>query len=121
MRFFWKGSWFELLFTHFFFVATRKHLFFVLFYPCFLQDFPSASWKKRSSDTPVRTIKTILHCMTKIKGNRILLHLSRIDNLNESELQSYLMKLIKVCNEIKAIRSVTCMYKANNGTLQLSG
>ncbi|XP_021935865.1 protein mini spindles isoform X2 [Zootermopsis nevadensis] len=61
----------------------------------FLKDFPSASWKKRPSDTPVRTIKTILHRMTKIKGNRILLHLSRIENLNESELQSYLVKLIK--------------------------
>jgi hypothetical protein len=92
-----------------------------LFYPCFLQDFPSASWKKRPSDTPVRTIKTILHCMTKIKGNRILLHLSRIDNLNESELQSYLMKLIKVCAERKAVLSGICMYKACKGTLQLHG
>lgn len=62
----------------------------------FLKDFPSSSWKKQPSDTPVRTIKTILHCMTKIKGNRILSHLSRIDNLNESELQSYLIKLIKI-------------------------
>ncbi|XP_069680440.1 protein mini spindles isoform X4 [Periplaneta americana] len=65
----------------------------------FLKDFPSSSWKKRQSDTPVRTIKTILHCMTKIKGNRILLHLSRIDNLNESELQTYLMKLIKTVKQ----------------------
>jgi len=49
--------------------------------------------------------------MTKIKGNRILLHLSRIDNLNESELQSYLMKLIKVCAERKAIPHGNCKYK----------
>lgn len=62
----------------------------------FLKDFPSASWKERPSDTPVRTIKTILHCMTKIKGSGILMHLSKIDNLNESELHSYLLKIIKI-------------------------
>ncbi|PNF34799.1 Protein mini spindles [Cryptotermes secundus] len=61
----------------------------------FLKDFPSASWKKRPSDTPLRTVKTILHCMTKIKGNGILMHLSRIDNPTESELHSYLLKIIK--------------------------
>ena len=68
----------------------------------FCQDFPSSCWKKRQTDTPVRTIKTILHSLTKIKGNKILLHLSRIDNVNESELQSYLVKLIKVHINIKA-------------------
>jgi hypothetical protein len=68
----------------------------VLYCSCFMQDFPSSSWKKQLSDTPVQIIKTILHCMTKIKGYKILSHLSRIDNLNEPELQSYLIELVKV-------------------------
>ncbi|XP_043480677.1 protein mini spindles [Leptopilina heterotoma] len=60
----------------------------------FFKDYPSTWWKKRKSDTPLRTIKTILHSMTRIKGNSILNHLSQINNTNESELHSYLLKLI---------------------------
>ncbi|KAK1119716.1 hypothetical protein K0M31_013134 [Melipona bicolor] len=60
----------------------------------FLKDYPSVWWKKRKSDTPLRTIKTILHSMTRVKGSTILSHLTRINNTNESELQSYLIRLI---------------------------
>lgn len=62
----------------------------------FLQDYPSIWWKKRKSDTPLRTIKTILHSMTRVKGSTILSHLTRINNTNESELHSYLIRLITV-------------------------
>lgn len=61
----------------------------------FLKDFPSSSWKKRQSDVPLRTIKTFIHTVTKIKGNRILNYLGRIDNASESELHAYLIKLLK--------------------------
>ncbi|XP_026670191.1 protein mini spindles isoform X2 [Ceratina calcarata] len=60
----------------------------------FLKDYPTVWWKKRKSDTPLRTIKTILHSMTRVKGSTILSHLTRINNTNESELHSYLMRLI---------------------------
>ncbi|XP_049764940.1 protein mini spindles [Schistocerca cancellata] len=61
----------------------------------FLKDFPSPVWKKRQSDVPLRTIKTFIHTVTKIKGNRILNYLGRIDNASDSELHSYLIKLLK--------------------------
>lgn len=68
----------------------------------FFKDFPSTWWKQKPSDTPIRTIKTIVHSMAKIKGNDLMSHLSKISNPNESELQAYLLKLLKVypCNEI---------------------
>lgn len=37
----------------------------------FLKAFPTSSWKERSSDLPLRTIKTILHTLTKMKGNKV--------------------------------------------------
>lgn len=69
----------------------------------FFKDYPSTWWKRRKSDTPLRTIKTILHSMTRIKGNSILNHLTQIKNTNESELQSYLMRLITVSTFFKLL------------------
>ncbi|XP_058791056.1 protein mini spindles isoform X2 [Phymastichus coffea] len=61
----------------------------------FFKDYPSVWWKKQKKpDTPMRTVKTILHTMTKVKGSTILSHLTQINNTNESELRSYLMRLI---------------------------
>ncbi|XP_043494005.1 protein mini spindles isoform X2 [Polistes fuscatus] len=60
----------------------------------FLKDYPTTWWKKRCSDTPLRTIKTVLHSMTRVKGSTILSHLTKINNTNESELHSYLIRLI---------------------------
>lgn len=37
----------------------------------FLKAFPSQTWKTRSSDTPLRTVKTILHSLVKLKGNKV--------------------------------------------------
>ncbi|XP_043263019.1 protein mini spindles [Colletes gigas] len=62
----------------------------------FLKDYPTVWWKKQESDTPLRTIKTILHSMTRVKGSTILSHLTRINNTKESELHSYLIRLIAV-------------------------
>lgn len=64
----------------------------------FFKDYPSSWWKKRHSDMPVRTIKTLLHSMTKLKGSAILSHLTKINNTHESELRSYLNRLIDTIN-----------------------
>ncbi|KAK0183474.1 hypothetical protein PV327_001512 [Microctonus hyperodae] len=63
----------------------------------FFKDHPSSWWKKRHSDMPVRTVKTVLHSMTKVKGSAILGHLSKI-NTQESELRSYLNRLVETVN-----------------------
>ncbi|KYQ51976.1 Cytoskeleton-associated protein 5 [Trachymyrmex zeteki] len=60
----------------------------------FLKDYPTTWWKKRKSDTPLRTVKTVLHSMTRMKGSSILNHLTLINNTNESELHAYLIRLI---------------------------
>ena len=52
-------------------------------------------WKERQSDTPIRTIKTVIHALVRLLGEPILSQLGRIDNLKESELETYLHKLLK--------------------------
>ena len=37
----------------------------------FLQAFPSHTWRQRASDTPLRTVKTVLHSLAKLKGNKV--------------------------------------------------
>lgn len=59
----------------------------------FLKAFPTSSWKDKS-DLPLRTIKTILHTLTKMKGNKILSHLTLIDSVENSELEAYLLKVL---------------------------
>lgn len=61
----------------------------------FLKDYPTTWWKTKSSDTPLRTIKTILHSVTKTKGAAIMLHLGKIPDTNESEVENYILRLLK--------------------------
>ncbi|XP_044007897.1 protein mini spindles isoform X2 [Aphidius gifuensis] len=61
----------------------------------FFKDYPTSWWKKRSTDMPLRTIKTVLHSMTKVKGSSILHHLTKINNTQESELRHYLNRLVE--------------------------
>uniref|UniRef100_T1JI26 TOG domain-containing protein n=1 Tax=Strigamia maritima TaxID=126957 RepID=T1JI26_STRMM len=61
----------------------------------FLKAYPSAQWKDRSSDTPLRTIKTVIHTLVLQKGNKIMSHLSLVENLHESELEAYLQRFLK--------------------------
>ena len=37
----------------------------------FLKAFPSHSWKDRPNDLPLRTIKTVLHSLVKLKGSKV--------------------------------------------------
>lgn len=60
----------------------------------FMLALPSSWWQTRPSDTPMRTVKTIIHNMAKIKGNAILQHLNQIPT--HSELHAYLIKILKV-------------------------
>ncbi|KAM7363198.1 msps cytoskeleton-associated protein 5 isoform 2-T4 [Cochliomyia hominivorax] len=59
----------------------------------FMSALPSSWWQTRPSDTPLRTVKTIIHNMAKVKGNAILQHLNQIPT--HSELHAYLIKILK--------------------------
>ncbi|XP_072383442.1 protein mini spindles [Diabrotica undecimpunctata] len=61
----------------------------------FLKKFPSSWWKNKEVDTPLRTVKTILHSSAKIKGGTIMLHLGKIPNTSESEVESYILRILK--------------------------
>ncbi|XP_060518402.1 protein mini spindles isoform X2 [Cylas formicarius] len=61
----------------------------------FLVKFPSKWWIRKPADTPLRTIKTIIHLMVKIKGPAVTQLLSKISNLGESEIEAYILKLLK--------------------------
>lgn len=62
----------------------------------FLKKFPSSWWKSKEVDTPLRTVKTILHSSVKVKGGTIMLHLGKISNTSESEVESYILRILKV-------------------------
>ncbi|XP_049825977.1 protein mini spindles isoform X2 [Aethina tumida] len=78
----------------------------------FLKEFPTTWWKSRESDTPLRTIKTILHATVKQRGASICLHMSKIPNTKESELEAYINKLIKMMktDENKPVVPLTRAY-----------
>ncbi|XP_023178563.2 protein mini spindles isoform X3 [Drosophila hydei] len=59
----------------------------------FMLALPSTWWQNRPSDTPLRTVKTIIHNMAKVKGNAILQHLNQIPT--HSELHTYLIRILK--------------------------
>lgn len=59
----------------------------------FMAALPSTWWQQRHSDTPYRTVKTIVHNMATIKGNAILQHLNKIPT--HSEVYAYLIKVLK--------------------------
>ncbi|XP_055620315.1 protein mini spindles isoform X2 [Toxorhynchites rutilus septentrionalis] len=63
----------------------------------FMLALPSVWWQQRPSDTPLRTVKTIIHNMTKIKGKAIMNHVNKIPN--HSELNSYILRILKNLNK----------------------
>lgn len=62
----------------------------------FMVALPSIWWVSRPSDTPLRTVKTIIHNMAKTKGNAILNHMNQIPT--HSECYTYVVKILKVSN-----------------------
>lgn len=61
----------------------------------FLKKYPSSWWKTKEVDTPLRTVKTVLHSSTKIKGGTIMLHFGKIPNTSESEVETYILRILK--------------------------
>lgn len=61
----------------------------------FLVAYPVSTWSERPSDTPLRTIKTVIYTLSKAYGHSILGHFSKIDNSQSSELHKYLTKSLK--------------------------
>uniref|UniRef100_A0A6M2DFG6 Putative microtubule-associated protein n=1 Tax=Xenopsylla cheopis TaxID=163159 RepID=A0A6M2DFG6_XENCH len=57
--------------------------------------YPAAFWKKRSYETPFKTVKTVLHSIVKNRGPSILQHVQRLNPPAEHELTLYLVKLVK--------------------------
>lgn len=54
-------------------------------------------WKEKKWDeVPLKTIKTMVHTMVKAKGPRILDDLNKIEHLHESELHSFINRVVKV-------------------------
>ncbi|XP_045137050.1 cytoskeleton-associated protein 5-like isoform X4 [Portunus trituberculatus] len=61
----------------------------------FLVAYPVSTWSERPSDTPLRTIKTVIYTLSKAYGHSILGHFSKIENAQGSELHKYLTKSLK--------------------------
>ncbi|KAM9381107.1 cytoskeleton-associated protein 5 isoform 2-T2 [Phaethornis superciliosus] len=61
----------------------------------FMKIFPKEKLKQCKSEFPIRTLKTLLHTLCKLKGPKILDHLTMIDNRNESELEAHLCRVVK--------------------------
>ncbi|XP_063384841.1 protein mini spindles [Cydia fagiglandana] len=63
----------------------------------FYKAYPNSYWKKNPdiSDTPYRTVKTLVHTLVKMKGGSITSHLTQIPDVNDSDLYPYLLKVLK--------------------------
>ncbi|XP_064423215.1 cytoskeleton-associated protein 5 isoform X2 [Latimeria chalumnae] len=61
----------------------------------FMKVFPREKLKQCKSELPMRTLKTLLHTLCKLKGAKIMDHLTLIENKNESELQTHLYRVMK--------------------------
>ncbi|XP_030056735.1 cytoskeleton-associated protein 5 isoform X2 [Microcaecilia unicolor] len=61
----------------------------------FMKVFPKDKMKQHKNELPMRTLKTILHTLCKLKGPKIMDHLSMIENKNESELETHLLRVMK--------------------------
>lgn len=60
----------------------------------FLMNYPASYWKQQADDTPMRTIKTVIHTVVKCQGDTVLSCLSKIQDPQSSELLPYITKLL---------------------------
>ena len=56
----------------------------------FLVSYPGSYWKQQSDDTPMRTVKTVIHTLVKYQGDDILSCLGRSQEPQTSELVPYI-------------------------------
>lgn len=61
----------------------------------FMRVLPKEKLKAHKSELPMRTLKTLLHTLCKLKGAKIMDHLGMIENKNESELEAHLLRVMK--------------------------
>lgn len=61
----------------------------------FMKVFPREKLKQCKSELPMRTLKTLLHTLCKLKGPKIMDHLTLIEDKNESDLELHLRKVMK--------------------------
>nr|NP_001082051.1 cytoskeleton associated protein 5 [Xenopus laevis]AAG34914.1 microtubule associated protein XMAP215 isoform M [Xenopus laevis] len=61
----------------------------------FMRVLPKEKLKQHKSEMPMRTLKTLLHTLCKLKGPKIMDHLSMIENKHESELEAHLLRVMK--------------------------
>ena len=59
----------------------------ILFYQA---SYPSNYWKQKEDDTPMRTVKTVIHTIVKCKGESVLGCLHKIQDPQASELLPYI-------------------------------
>ncbi|XP_038218793.1 protein mini spindles isoform X2 [Zerene cesonia] len=86
----------------------------------FYKAYPNSYWKKNPeiSDTPYRTVKTLVHTLVKMKGASITNHLTQIPDVNESDLYPYLHKVLK---QLKLDEKKEAPPDNMNGSLQSLG
>merc|ERR550532_3079938 len=60
----------------------------------FLVSYPGSYWKQQADDTPMRTVKTVIHTLVKCQGDTVLSCLSKIQDPQSSELLPYITKLL---------------------------
>ncbi|KAK9517304.1 hypothetical protein VZT92_025187 [Zoarces viviparus] len=71
----------------------------------FMKIFPKDKLKQLKNDVPHRTLKTLLHTLCRLKGAKILDHLSMIENRNESELEAHLRRAVKQSGNLSGPKS----------------
>ncbi|KAM6926732.1 cytoskeleton-associated protein 5 isoform 2-T2 [Lycodopsis pacificus] len=71
----------------------------------FMKIFPKDKLKQLKNDVPHRTLKTLLHTLCRLKGAKILDHLSMIENRNESELEAHLRRAVKQSGNLAGLKS----------------
>jgi hypothetical protein len=61
----------------------------------FFKMYPSSSWQSKSSDLPLRTVKTLLFHLAKAKQSQVLDDLNKIRVPDDSEIKVYIMMLFR--------------------------
>lgn len=71
----------------------------------FLVAHPPPVWTTYASDTPFRTVKTILHRVVELRGMETLDHLTLIPDSMDSYTYHYLAKSLKISPAVRVIKS----------------
>ncbi|XP_031420118.1 cytoskeleton-associated protein 5 isoform X2 [Clupea harengus] len=82
----------------------------------FMKVFPKEKLKQLKSDVPHRTLKTLLHTLCKLKGAKILDHMSMVENRNESELEAHLRRVVKHSGNLSGYKCEKGSEKGANRT-----